>query len=269
MSFEVIILGLVQGLTEFLPVSSSGHLALIQIFLGTQMPPLSYDIVLHVATMCATLIFFMGDIYSLLCEWLKGFAASDYRRSAGWSTGWAVVLGTVITGIIGIAMKDFAEIALQNSLMVGLGLLFTGIVLIFGSFTRVGLGNVRVTDGIFVGIAQGIAVLPGVSRSGMTIMSGILTGLSKEEAFRFSFLLSIPAILGATLLQVAQIGGFDRFVETLPNGWYIGAAVAFISGFAALVLLKRIVIASKWWVFGVYCLVLGGADIIITYLGAW
>ncbi|MCE5201914.1 MAG: undecaprenyl-diphosphate phosphatase [Synergistaceae bacterium] len=269
MDFEIIILGLIQGLTEFLPVSSSGHLALVQIFLGIEMPPLSYDLVLHVATACATILFFIGDIYALLCEWIKGFVRSDYRRSSGWPTGWAVVVGTVITGIIGISIKDFAESAAQNSLMVGLGLVFTGLILIFSRFIRVGLGQVRITDGIFVGIAQGIAVLPGVSRSGMTIVSGLSTGLGKDEAFRFSFLLSIPAILGATLIQAMQSGGWDNFVKALPHGWYLGALAAFFSGMAALVILKRLIITSRWWMFGIYCLVLGVSDIIVTYLGVW
>lgn len=136
MNFSVILLGLVQGLTEFLPVSSSGHLALVQIFMGMQMPPLSYDIVLHVATMCATLIFFWHDITYLFLEWLHGFTSSECKDSSGWTTGWAVIIATFITALIGFAIKDFAEEAAQNSLMVGLGLSFTGCLLLASRFIR-------------------------------------------------------------------------------------------------------------------------------------
>ena len=159
MSTDVIILGLVQGFTEFLPVSSSGHLALAQIFLGTNMPPLSYDLVLHMATALATIIFFFADIFALFVQWLSGFRSKDARKSSGWSTGWAVVSGTVITAVIGLTLKDFAEVAMMNSLMVGCGLTFTGFLLLFSSFVKTGLGRVRLTDGVIVGIAQGIAVM--------------------------------------------------------------------------------------------------------------
>ena len=269
MDYKMILLGLLQGFTEFLPVSSSGHLALAQIFMGTTMPPLSYDLVLHVATMLATILFFLFDIIALLNDWLRGFLPSNNRRGAGWPTGWAVIAGTIVTGAIGVYAKGFVETATQNSLLVGLGLVFTGVVLIVCSFLRQGYGKVRVTDGLFVGLAQGVAVLPGVSRSGMTMMMGLAVGLSREEAFRFSFLLSIPAICGAALLQTLDMGGWHGFVSSLPSGWFIGAVCAFASGFLSLVILKKIVIASKWWVFGVYCLVVGTAAVAVTYLGAW
>ena len=269
MNFEVVILGLIQGFTEFLPVSSSGHLALAQIFMGTQNPPLSYDLLLHVATTAATIIFFFFDIMGLLTQWVKGIFIKSERSSEGWNTGWAVAAGTVITGIIGITLKDFAEMAVQNSLLVSVGLIFTGVILIASSFIKTGLGRVRPIDGVFVGIAQGIAVLPGVSRSGMTIISGLTVGLGKEEAFRFSFLLSIPAILGATLIQSMEVGGWNSFVSALPDQWYLGVIASFISGFTSLVILKKIVITSRWWMFGVYCLLVGGAALVTTYLGVW
>lgn len=266
---NVIVLGFIQGLTEFLPVSSSGHLALAQIFLGTEMPPLSYDLVLHVATMFATALFFLTDILELLGGWLKGFVSPEARKSGGWSVGWAVLLGTMITGAIGFALKDFAETAMLNSLMVGLGLVVTGALLIMSHFLRVGFGTIRLSDGLFVGIAQGLAVMPGVSRSGMTMIAGISTGLAREEAFRFSFLLSIPAILGAVILQAFDVGGWDAFMSTLPSGWYFGAAAAFFSGLAALVILRRLVIASKWWFFGIYCLLIGISTVAASFMGVW
>ncbi|MBP8684204.1 MAG: undecaprenyl-diphosphate phosphatase [Synergistaceae bacterium] len=269
MDYHVVLLGFIQGLTEFLPVSSSGHLALAQIFLGVEMPPLSYDLVLHVATMTATVLFFFNDIIKLFSEWVSGIFTKEDRSLPGWSVGWAVFIGTMVTGAIGMLIKDFAEEAMLNSLMVGFGLVFTGIVLISSRFIRKGLGRVSPFDGIWVGIAQGIAVMPGVSRSGMTMMAGTAAGISREEVFRFSFLLSIPAILGAALLQAREVGGFDVFISSLPQGWYLGAAAAFVSGFVSLFVLRKLVIASKWWIFGIYCLVLGSLSVITSFLGVW
>lgn len=269
MNFKIILLGLIQGFTEFLPVSSSGHLALAQIFLGIEVPPLSYDLTLHVATSLATIFFFLPDIISLLMEWLSGFRSADGRVSSGWMTGWAVIVATAITGVIGFLLKDFSEIAMMNSVLVGLGLMFTGVVLISSKFLKLGVAGVRPTDGIWVGIAQGIAVLPGVSRSGMTIMAATSAGLAREEAFRFSFLVSLPAIFGATLLQMKEVGGWHTFITSLPDSWFIGVVVAFISGLLALALLKRIVIAAKWWLFGIYCLITGSVSVLVSYLGAW
>lgn len=266
---STLLLGIIQGLTEFLPVSSSGHLALAQIFLGTELPPLSYDLVLHVATTLATIVFFFTDIMKYLCEWISGLFKSGSRETTGWRVGWAVIAGTFVTGAMGIAMKSFAEAAGQNSLMVSTGLIFTGSVLLASHLIKPGTSRICIKHGALVGIAQGIAVLPGISRSGSTIIAALSMGVSKEEAFRFSFLLSIPAILGATLLQAIEVGGWDAFISSLPAGWYMGAGLSFVTGLISLVLLKKIVISSKWWIFGVYCLVLGVSVFGYTFLGGW
>lgn len=269
MDHRILFLGLIQGLTEFLPVSSSGHLALAQIFLGTEMPPLAYDLVLHAATMAATIIFFFADITKLLAEWLSGIVKKEKRSSRGWSIGWAVIIGTAAAGVIGITIKDFAERAMMNSLMVGSGLMFTGVVLLSSRFFRKGLGRIGLLDGVLIGIAQGIAVMPGISRSGMTITAGSAAGVDKEEVFRFSFLLSIPAIMGAVILEAKDVGGLDLFIASLPHGWFWGAAIAFVSGLGALFVLRKLVISSNWWLFGIYCLALGALSTIISCLGVW
>ena len=269
MDQNVVILGFIQGLTEFLPVSSSGHLALAQIFLGVEMPPLSYDLVLHVATMAATVLFFFNDIIRLFTEWVSGIFSKEKRSLTGWSVGWAVFIGTMVTGAIGMLIKDFAEDAMMNSLMVGFGLVFTGIVLISSRFIRKGLGRVSPFDGLLVGLAQGIAVMPGISRSGMTMMAGTAAGISREEVFSFSFLLSIPAIAGAALLQAREVGGVEAFISSLPGNWYLGASAAFVSGLVSLFVLRKLVIASKWWIFGIYCLALGSLSVITSFLGVW
>lgn len=266
---EAVILGFVQGLTEFLPVSSSGHLALAKIFLGTELPPLNYDLVLHVSTTLATVIFFFHDILALFIEWCRGFGSAEARKRQGWAIGWAVIAGTFITGVIGFGIKDIAEEASLNSLIVGSGLVFTGAVLLLSRRMKGGACNISPLDGVYVGIAQGIAVMPGISRSGMTITAGLAAGLSKEAAFRFSFLLSIPAIIGATAVQAFEIGGWENFASTLPAGWFWGALGAFVSGLCSLFVLKRLVITSRWWGFGIYCVVVGLFSIVVTYLGVW
>lgn len=269
MNIDTVILGLVQGLTEFLPVSSSGHLALAKIFFGMEMPPLNYDLVLHVSTTLATVIFFFFDICGLFVEWCKGFGGGAARSKPGWNIGWAVALGTAVTGAVGMAIKDFSEEASLNPFAVGICLVITGVMLLLARRIRCGCDNVRLKHGLIVGLIQGIAVMPGISRSGSTITAGLASGLSKEEAFRFSFLLSIPAIIGATCVQALEFGGWESFVSTLPDGWLAGAVCSFAAGLLSLFLLKRLVIASKWWYFGVYCLGVGGLSVILTCMGGW
>ena len=267
MDLKIILLGFLQGLTEFLPVSSSGHLVLAQIFCGIDNASAAYDIVLHIATMLATLLFFCFDIYYLASEWLRGFISDTAKTKEGWPVGWAVIFATFVTGILGIALKPVVEIVMQNSLFVGLGLLLTGVLLITSHFIEAGSGRVRPADGLFVGAAQGIAVFPGVSRSGMTILAGCVLGLSKEDAFRLSFLVSIPAICGATLLEALDLGGFSAFCAALPHGWFLGALTAFVSGLLALFVLKRLVINAKWWIFGIYCIAAGFTTVVISFMG--
>lgn len=261
------ILGIVQGLTEFLPVSSSGHLALTQIFIGTEMPPLAYDLLLHVATTLAIIVFFFKEIVLYLKEWCSGFVSPSSRNTTGWRVGWAVFASTVMTGIIGLCLKSFAEEAILNSLYVSICLIFTGVILVAGTFIREGNSKIEIKDGIPVGIAQGIAVLPGISRSGMTIMTSLFLGISREEAFTFSFLLSVPAILGAAMLEAIEVGGWKALVMSLPDHWFGGSVLSFITGFLSLILLKKMVISSKWWIFGLYCLLVGGGVFIFTFIG--
>jgi undecaprenyl-diphosphatase len=269
MDAGVLFLGALQGVTEFLPVSSSGHLALAQIVLGWQEPPLSYDLTLHGATTLATILYFARDLVSLSGEWVSGFGDANARNSVGWRIGWAVILGTIVTAAVGLPMKPVVKAALGNSLAVGAGLCVTGGLLLLASFIRRDPRELRGVSGLFVGLAQGIATLPGVSRSGSTIVAGLLSGLSREEAFRFSFLLSIPAILGAVLLEIGDVGGGAAFVRSLPPGWWAGDLAAFFVGLASLALLRRIVIVGRWWIFGVYCLVVGGGTVAFSFLGAF
>lgn len=260
-SFPAIVLGFVQGITEFLPVSSSGHLALMGRLFSMEDGGLFYDTLLHFATMLATLVYFAKDIGYLFTGWCKGLASSEGRNSEGWSFGWAVIGGTVLTGALGMSLKPLVERIMVTPWAVGAGLMVTAAVLWKGSSLAMDLTGrpVTVRRGLLVGLVQGLAVLPGVSRSGTTIVAGMRSGLSAPSAFRFSFLLSVPAILGATLLQFRDLVKIPGWTAALPSGWILGLAVAFLSGLGALAIFSRLVARAKLRPFALYCGCLGAA----------
>ncbi|MDR3322162.1 MAG: undecaprenyl-diphosphate phosphatase, partial [Synergistaceae bacterium] len=209
------------------------------------------------------------DILSLLLEWLYGFFNRHAREWAGWRFGWAIVVGVAVTAPIAIFLKErFVQDASENLLWLGGNLWITAMLLLSSKLIRESSGTVRIRDGIFVGLLQGVAAMPGISRSGSTIWAGLLFGLSREEAFKFSFLLSVPTILGATLYDTRKIGGNDVFVAALPDGWLQGAAVAFIAGMLTLVCLRRLVVSDRCWVFAVYCISIGSIAVIMYFVGA-
>ena len=253
---KTLTLGAVQGLCEFLPVSSSGHLAIFQIFMGFDENMVAFDILLHFATLLAVILFFWRDIWQILFDWFGGWLTPNNRRS-GWAYGWAIIIASFITAVIGLGLKDTVEKASESLFLVGAGEIFTGIVLMMiPVFARYRKNSSLLMIALAVGFAQGIAVMPGVSRSGMSIAMGMFMGLGISEAFRFSFLISIPAILGATLLECVKFlkGGEMIF---LPEGWIWGAVIAFILGMASLKFMKGLVNAGRWAIFGVYCLIIG------------
>ncbi|MDR1916796.1 MAG: undecaprenyl-diphosphate phosphatase [Synergistaceae bacterium] len=267
MDAEVILLGLLQGVTEFLPVSSSGHLALAKILMGSGDLSLAFDLILHVSTLMAVLIYFFRDISSLLVEWLYGFVNANARRWDGWRFGWAVIVGSCMTVPIAIFLKPLISDASSNMLILGGDFWITALLLLSAKFLKVSNHPVRIKNGAFVGFVQGFAVLPGISRSCTTIWAGLFSGLSRDEAFRFSFLLSIPAILGAALFEARELGGYLEFVNALPSDWFLASIVAFVSGFFSLVLLRRLVTSDKWWLFFLYCAVLGCVSAVYSIIG--
>lgn len=259
---QSIILGAVQGLCEFLPVSSSGHLALFQIFMGFEDNMLTFDILLHFATLLAVVLYFWRDILQILADWFGGWF-SNHRKS-GWAYGWAIIISTIITSIIGLALKDTAEKFSESLALVGAGEIFTGLILALIPIFASRRGNSSLLKiAVAVGIAQGIAVLPGVSRSGMSIAMGLFMGLGISEAFRYSFLISIPAILGATLLECVKFLKGSEAVF-LPEGYMYGAVIAFVLGLASLIFMRRIVNAKNWAYFGFYCLIVGIIAVILS-----
>ncbi|MCL2009408.1 MAG: undecaprenyl-diphosphate phosphatase [Synergistaceae bacterium] len=261
LDWNTLFLGIVQGATEFLPVSSSGHLALLQIFFGMEQDGLlAFDVVLHCATILVVLIFFRNDIFTFLTQWLRGFFSRENREAEGWSYGWAVLAGSAVTACLALPLKGAVEAAMTSRLAVGAGLLVTaGLLCVVPLFPERGK-NSLIKAALVVGLVQGLAVFPGISRSGSTIAAALFMGLAASEAFRLSFLMSVPAILGAAFLEALHV--LRGPALTFPNGWVLSALAAFLVGYSSLVFLRRLVLSGKWAYFGVYCFFLGLAAVV-------
>ncbi len=254
---NAVVLGIVQGLTEFLPVSSSGHLVLGQRLLGVNEPSMLFDVAVHVGTLVAVVAVFRNDIWAMLQGlWDRGTAGRTGRRLI-----WLVVVGSVPTAIIGLLFKDRFEAMFSSCLAVGVALLITGTLLAVAGRAPAGDRDAERTGAgraLLIGAAQGLAITPGLSRSGSTISVALLLGVDRKLAAHYSFLLSIPAILGALLLQVRDLEA-GQAVDWAPL--LIGGAVAGVTGWAALRVLLRVVQAGRLHWFAPYCWVLGLAAV--------
>jgi len=247
---ESILLGLLQGVTEFLPVSSSGHLLLAQKLLGLGNVPLLFDVFLHLATLLVVILFFWKKLWSLL----QAFFRVITRRSASKddvSYIVAVICTTLVTGVIGV----FVEKALPafSLKFVCVGFIFTSVLLVLSSVLEKKNNAVAVPNwkqGLFIGFAQGIGTLPGVSRSGSTISGALFCGVTRETAGEFSFIASIPAIFGAFLLELKDLGEVGSQIGAMPV--LAGCIAAFASGVAALTVLMKIVKSGKLSYFAFY-----------------
>ena len=242
--FKYIILGIVQGLTEFFPVSSSGHLVILQRFFGMNSGQLVLSVVLHLGTTLALIVFFFKDIIRAL---------GDKK------TLFLIIIVTIITGVIGISGKDFFERLFLSSDIVAVGLFITGLMLILTKKFMYGKNQTPgPKDALILGITQGIAIVPGISRSGITISTLLFRGMDKNTSFRFSFLASIPAVLGAALLEARDIVAcrleFDKLL--------VGFIFSFLAGILALWLLRIILNKAKLHYFGYYCIIIAIAALI-------
>ena len=271
--WEGLLLGLVQGLTEFLPVSSSGHLVLAHHALGLEEPSLFTEVLLHAGTLLAITVVFWKDLCGLGLGGLDGalkILGGQGRES--WRTNPALrllvflLLATVPVALVGLLFKDHIESIGMYPGIVGMVLLVNGLMLL-GS-RKVQPGKVSLTEitlwmVLFVGTAQILALLPGISRSGTTIIAALVVGVQREGAGRLSFLLAVPAILGATLLEGIQVLGQGAG----PESWsavLAGTIVATVWGYAALRLLLRLVRRGRLHLFAPYCLVLGAAACVVS-----
>lgn len=254
--FQALLLGAFQGIAEFLPISSSGHLALMKQVMGLAEIPALFDIILHVATLFSILLVFRRRVGGIIGSILRYIAKkNDGRDTENLSIVVPALLATVLTAGIGLAIKklDFEA----SPAVVGVCLLLTAALLVASHFFKgkTGFSDLRWRHGLITGFAQGIGVLPGISRSGITISAGLAAGLSREVAGEFSFLLAIPAIIGALVLEIGDIAGLLGSVSVLPLA--IGALASFLVGVAALRLLMPIVRRGKLVWFAAYLIPLG------------
>jgi len=269
-----IVLGVVQGVAEFLPISSSGHLSLLQYFFGMEEPDALYNILLHFATLIAVCVVYWRDIADMIVEFFRGVAALFSRQGQRGSppeARWLVlllILGTLPLFLV-LPFDDFVEGLGSSPTFVSVMLLVTGCVLFLSDRYGGGRKNGRtatVQDALLVGLAQGMATIPGLSRSGTTISAGMALGFDRNFAVRFSFLLSLPAVLGATLLKVvkvAQAGTFDT--ELLPM-YLAGMVVAGVVGYFSIALVKLLASKGKFGSFAYYCWIAGALALIGSFV---
>ncbi len=254
----VILLALVQGLTEFLPVSSSGHMALGGMLLGVGGGDITFEIVAHLGTLAAVLVVYRKDIMHLF----PGLARRE-EESIRLTTG--IVIGSIPTAVAGLFFRERIEGFFDDPLLVSSMLMVTGTVLFLSRFARRGgKGAPGLLTALLIGLAQAVALIPGISRSGFTISAGLLLGLTREDAARFSFLLSIPAVAGAALLE---LGSAFPGAEELP-AMLTGFAISAVTGFVALKILLGFLKKGKFSMFSWYCWLLGLAGIIVTLTGS-
>jgi undecaprenyl-diphosphatase len=250
---QTLILAVIQGVTEWLPISSSGHLVVAQEYFGLA-PPVIFDVMLHVGTLLVVLIVFWKDV----AEILKAVAQLDFDTEEG-KLAVFIVVGNIPTALIGFIFRGVFKPLFYDPLTVGLALLGTGCILYVSKYGKNGK-EMSYSDAFLMGIAQGIAIIPGVSRSGVTIATGLLSKLRKEKAFKFSFLLSIPAVVGAVILESEDLvlGEIDGLTMVL------GVTVSMIVGYVALKLLRRLLLKERFHLFAFYCWLLGTAIVAIS-----
>ena len=253
---QVLILSIIQGITEWLPISSSGHLVVVQEYFGLT-PPVIFDVMLHVGTLLVVLTAFWRDIAGML----KALAQLDFASEDG-KLAVFIVVGNIPTALIGFVFRGIFKSFFNNPLAVGIALLGTGCILYVSKYGENGK-EMSYLDAFLIGIAQGIAIIPGVSRSGVTIATGLLSKLRKETVFKFSFLLSIPAVIGAMIFESGNLflGEIDGLTVVL------GVIVSMIVGFVALKLLQRLLLKKRFHLFAFYCWLLGTAIVAITMIG--
>jgi undecaprenyl-diphosphatase len=258
---KTISLGIIQGLTEWLPISSTGHLRLAENFLGLEVPML-FDVILHVGTLIVVLAFFRREVGKML----SALAHLDFKTEYGKMVP-LVIVGVTPTVLIGLIFGNVIADAFQNVLLIAMAFTVCGLMLYSTKVGKEKTESISYSQAIMIGIAQGIAIIPGISRSGATIAVALFLGIKREKAFEFSFLLSIPAILGALGLTI-----YTEFAElaSASLGWgeiLAGAIMAMFVGYFALRLLWRILAKKKFHLFAFYCWLLGAMLIALSLSG--
>ncbi|MEA2364321.1 MAG: undecaprenyl-diphosphatase [Thermoleophilaceae bacterium] len=264
-------LGIVQGLTEFLPISSTGHLRIVPAFLGWEDPGAAFTAVTQLGTMAAVLLYFRHDLIRISRAWLRSLRDREARGELDARLGWYILLGTIPIGIFGLLFKNQIETGARDLYLIGIALIVLGLVLLAAE--RVGtrersIEQINVRDGVAVGFAQALALVPGVSRSGATITAGLFLGLDRPSAARFSFLLSIPAVVLSGLLELGSILNGDEGQHVSPANLAVATLLAFVTGYAAIAWMLRYLTSHSTVIFVVYRVALGALVLALVGSGA-
>ena len=259
---EAIVLGVVQGFTEFLPISSSAHVLILSSLFHWQDPGAAFTAVIQIGTELAVIVYFAKDIGRIISTWFRSLFAANLRSHIDARMGWYIIIGTIPIGVLGVLFADQIETVARNLWLVAFTLIVFGLILGFadtvGRKTR-SVEDLNVPRAIAFGIGQAFALIPGVSRSGATISAGLFLGFTRAAATRYAFLLAIPAVVASGLFEARQIGD-----DTNP-AWgptILGAVIAFVVGYAVIAWLLRWITTHTYWPFVVYRIVLGAAVIV-------
>ena len=256
-ALQAIVLGIVQGLTEFLPISSTAHLRIVPAFMGWEDPGAAFTAVTQLGTMAAVLLYFRADLWRIARSWAASLRRPELRSELDARMGWYIVLGTIPIGFFGLVFADQIESGARDLYLIGTTLIVLGLVLLLAE--RVArrdrsVEDITRRDGILIGLAQALALVPGVSRSGATITAGLFLGFDRESAARYSFLLSVPAVVVSGLFELRKIGE--------EGGAGVGPTIlatlgAFVVGYASIAFLLRWLAHHSTAVFVAYRVALG------------
>jgi len=267
-AFQALILGIVQGATEFLPISSSGHLRVVPAFAGWEDPGAAFTAVIQLGTMAAVLIYFRRDLWRILRAWLAELRVPFAERSSDAHLGWFILLGTIPISIFGFVFRNQIEDGARSLYLIGAMLIAFSFVMLaaerFGARQRE-LTSMNGRDGLFIGLFQALALIPGVSRSGATISAGLFRDFDRAAAARYSFLLSVPAVVLSGLFELKDLGG-EGSVGFVPTA--IATIAAFVTGYAAIAWLLRYLAHHSLGIFVAYRIPLGILVIALTATGA-
>lgn len=247
-----------QGVTEFAPVSSSAHLVIVPELLGWSKPSVTFDVMLHAGTLFAVVAYFRRDLFDMAAAFFIGLFDRSKRKERDFSISLSIVIASIPTMIIALLFNDFFESIFSSSKAVSLLLIFTGgFMLLAERFAKGGKGidQIRVKDSVLIGLSQALAVAPGISRSGATISTGLFCGLDRVSAARFSFLLSIPVILGAVLVKIGDF--FLLFNRGQGGVLFVGFVSALLSGYLCIKFLLNLIRNRGLNLFAYYCLFVG------------
>jgi undecaprenyl-diphosphatase len=268
---QSIVLGIVQGLTEFLPISSSAHQRIVPAFLGWEDPGAAFTAVTQLGTEAAVLIFFRHEIWAIATTWLRSLHEPRLRATTEARMGWYLIVATIPIGILGFAFQDQIETGARNLWLIGTTLIVFGLVLGYadrrGRHERT-IEQLSVRDGVAIGLAQSLALIPGVSRSGATMSAGLLLGLQRPAAAKFGFLLAIPAVVASGLFELKDVVSGDEHVDAPVGYAMVATLVAFVVGYAAIAWFLRYLAHHSVRVFVIYRVGLGALVLGLVAAGA-